>query len=302
MRTTRVLMIAAGGLLAATVANAAEPPVYQPPPPPPICVPRAQAHLWPGVALCAEEFAASWYLRGDIAVTNQKVKRLENVLLPANAQHVNSEFDSSMAFGLGLGFQFNNWLRLDATGEYRGNSDFHGLDIIRINGGRITDEYRAKKSELLFLLNAYADLGTWWYVTPFVGAGIGVSRVSISSFTDTCTTCGTPPGTGPSVAFADTASQWNFAYALHAGLAFQATNNLAIEFAYRYTALGDGITGDVITYTGTNDFNNPVTFRDITSHDFKLGLRFTLGDNERAPPPPPLMYQPPPPPPVMRKG
>jgi len=43
--------------------------------------------------------------------------------------------------------------------------------------------------------------------------------------------------------------------------------NLAIELAYRHTNLGDGITGDVITYTGTNSFNNPTTFKDITSHD-----------------------------------
>jgi opacity protein-like surface antigen len=290
--------------------------MYQPPPPPPvlqpICVPRAQAYLWPGVPLCAEEEFSTWYLRGDIGITNQKVKQLENLILPANATHVNMEFDSSSLFGLGIGFQFNNWLRLDATGEFRGNSDFTGLDII--NGDpKFTDEYRAKKSEWLFLLNAYADLGTWWCVTPFVGAGIGFSRVTISSFTDTCTTCKNGDGTaGPGVAFADTASQWNFAWALHAGLAFQATNNMTVEFAYRYVSLGDGITGDTIAFDGTNKFNNPTTFKNITSHDFKLGLRWTCCDSEPAPPPPPMVYQPPPvyapplyappPAPIMRKG
>lgn len=299
MRNARIWAMAGSVLLAATVANAAEPPMYQPPQP--ICVPRAQAHLWPGVPLCAEEFS-SWYLRGDIGVTNQKVKRLENALLPASTNHVNKEFDSSMLFGLGVGYQFNNWLRLDVTGEYRGNSDFTGLDIVRIGGNTFTDEYRAKKSEWLFLLNAYMDLGTWWCVTPFVGAGIGASRVTISSFTDICTTCG-----GGGVAFGATESQWNFAWALHAGLAFQASKNLSIELAYRYTNLGDGKAGDAITFTGTNDFHNPTTFRDITSHDLKLGLRWTCCDSEPvAPPPPPVMYQPPPPPlyapPIMRKG
>jgi opacity protein-like surface antigen len=278
----------------------------------PICVPRAQAYSWPGVPICAEEEFATWYLRGDIGITNQKVKKLENLLIPANTTHVNSEFDASMMFGLGIGFQFNNWLRLDATGEFRALSDFNGLDIINGNP-KITDEYRAKKSELLFLLNAYADLGTWWCVTPFVGVGVGFSRVTISSFTDTCTTC---PGGG--VAFADTASQWNFAWALHAGLAFQATNNMTVEFAYRYLSLGDGITGDTITYLGTNDFNNPTTFKGITSHDFKLGLRWTCCDEPAPAPPPPMVYQPqpvyqpppvyapplyaPPPQPIMRKG
>jgi opacity protein-like surface antigen len=274
--------------LAATAANAADVPQ---PPPQPICVPRAQSHLWPGVPLCAEEFS-SWYLRGDIGITNQKVKRLENALLPATATHVNSEFDSAMLFGLGVGYQFNNWLRFDATGEFRGNSDFTGLDVI--NGAPpFTDEYRAKKSEWLFLLNAYVDLGTWWCLTPFVGAGIGASRVNISSFTDICTTC----APGPGVAFADSAAKWNLAWALHAGLAFQATNNMTIEFAYRYTHLGDGVTGDVVTFNGGNSFNNPTTFKDINSHDLKLGLRWTCCDSEPVPPPAP-MYAPP----IMRKG
>jgi opacity protein-like surface antigen len=193
-----------------------------------------------------------------------------------------------MLFGLGIGFQFNNWLRLDATGEYRGKSDFTGLDIIRSGGNRFTDEYRAKKDEWLFLANAYADLGTWWCVTPFVGAGVGFSRVTISDFMDVNT-----PNAG--VAFADTASQWNFAYALHAGLAFQASKSTTIEFAYRYVSLGDGITGDTITYTGTNDFNNPTTFKDITSHDFKVGVRFICCDEPIATAPAPVLYQPPPP-------
>jgi opacity protein-like surface antigen len=258
--------------LASTVANAADLP------PQPICVPRAQAHLWPGVPLCAEEFGG-WYLRGDIGITNQKVDKLENVLLPPSTQHVNAEFDSAGLFGIGAGYQFNNWLRVDVTGEYRGNSDFHGLDVVRFGGSTQTNEYRATKSEWLVLANAYLDLGTWWCVTPFVGAGIGASRVNVSSFVDV----NTPTG---GVAYAPNESKWNLAWALHAGLAFQASNNLAIELAYRYTNLGDGHVGDAVTFNGINDIYNPTTFKDITSHDVKLGLRWTCCD---APPPPPII-------------
>jgi opacity protein-like surface antigen len=277
--------VAGAATLTASVANAAD---YSPPPPQPICVPRSQANMWPGVPICVEEFSG-WYLRGDIGITNQRVDKLENALLPASTHHVNAEFDSAGLFGIGAGYQFNNWLRFDVTGEYRGNSDFTGLDIVRIGGSTFTDEYRAKKSEWLFLANAYLDLGTWWCVTPFVGAGIGVSRVNISSFVDVNT-----PNLG--VAYGATEAKWNLAWALHAGLAFQATNNLAIELAYRYTHLGDGIAGDAVTYTGTNSFNNPTTFKDITSHDLKLGLRWTCCDTE--PPPPPQVSAPP----IMRKG
>jgi opacity protein-like surface antigen len=282
-----LLVIAGAVTLAASVANAADVPQALPPP---ICVPRAQANLWPGVPICVEEFSG-WYLRGDIGITNQRVKKLENALLPPSTNHVNAEFDSAGLFGVGVGYQFNNWLRVDVTGEYRSNSDFAGLDIIHGGGANpYTDEYRAKKSEWLFLANAYLDLGTWWCVTPFVGAGIGASRVNISSFVDV----NTPTG---GVAFAPSDSKWNLAWALHAGLAFQATNNLAIELAYRYTDLGDGRVGDAVTYNGINNFNNPTTFKNITSHDVKLGLRWTCCDTEPAPPPPPVYA-----PPIMRKG
>ena len=301
MRSARVWATAGAVALASSIANAAEPPfylpppppppIYQMPPPPPICVPRAQSYLWPGVPICVEEEVfGSWYLRGDIGMTNQQVKKLDNLLYAGNVvKPVGMGFDSSMLFGLGVGYQFNEWFRADVTGEYRGKSDFHGLDIVNSN---YTDEYHAKKSEWLFLFNAYADLGTWWCFTPFVGAGAGFSRVTIADFLDVNT-----PNHG--VAFADTASQWNVAWALHAGLAIQASPNWTAELAYRYVSLGDGITGDIITYTGVNNFNNPMHFKGITSHDFKLGLRWTCCDSEPVRPAPPVVYQPPPPPPVF---
>jgi opacity protein-like surface antigen len=266
MRRVHVGAIAAAVMLAASSAGAADLPYY--PPPPPV------------------EVFSNWYLRGDIGITNQTVDKLENDLLPSSAKEVSLDFDSAGLFGIGIGYQFNNWLRFDITGEYRSAADFTGLHVV--NGTPpFTDEYRAKKTEWLFLANAYVDLGTWWCITPFVGAGIGAARITVSDFTDICTTCQTGGVATPGVAFAGSDSKWNLAWALHAGLAFQATRNLTLEFAYRYTHLGDGITGDVVTYTGTNSFNNPTTFKNINSHDLKLGLRWTCCDD--APPPPPLV-------------
>lgn len=285
MRRVRVGAIAGVAMLAANAANAADLP-YQLPPPP------------------VEEYFGGWYLRGDIGITNQTVKELENVLLPSNAKTVGLDFDSAGLFGVGIGYQVNNWLRFDATGEYRSASDFTGLQVINAVPP-YTDEYRARKTEWLFLANAYADLGTWWCLTPFVGAGIGASRITISNFTDICTTCSSGGVAAPGVAFAGSDSKWNFAWALHAGIAYQATNNLAFEFAYRYTHLGDGVTGDVVTYTGSNTVHNPTTFKDINSHDLKLGLRWTCCDAPAvvAPPPAPVTYEPPlVAPPIMRKG
>ena len=209
------------------------------------------------------------------------------------------DFATAGIFGIGVGYQVNNWFRADVTGEYRGKSSFSGLDLNTFSYGGFVhngaDKYTANKSEVLFLANAYVDLGTWWCVTPFIGAGIGTSRVTISDFTDqglSDAVAGFPStyGASPSTAFANSASKWNFAWAVHAGLAYRISPNVTLELAYRYVDLGDGVTGDIKTYQGTNSVYNPMTFKDITSHDLKLGVRWNL-DN-------PPVYAPP----LVRKG
>ena len=97
----------------------------------------------------------------------------------------NNSFGTAGIFGLGVGYRVNNWFRADVTGEYRGNSQFFGKDVASpMPGGFGTDTYHATKSEWVVLANAYVDLGTWWCITPFIGAGVGGARVSIANFTD----------------------------------------------------------------------------------------------------------------------
>jgi opacity protein-like surface antigen len=239
-----------------------------------------------------EEFS-SWYLRGDIGFTNQSVRDVTNIQDASNSvQNKGMGFDASPLFGLGIGYYFNDWLRFDLTGEYRSKANFHGTQVITSGGGTITDEYSGSKSEWLFLLNGYVDLGTWNGFTPFVGAGVGMSRNTISSFRDVCTVCGT---TG-SVAFGDDQSKWNFAWALHAGVGYKVSKNFTIELAYRYVDLGNAQSGDLYDYFGTNNINNPMEFNHLTSHDIKLGLRFNFdgfgSSSSSYYAPAPVVYQP----------
>ena len=132
----------------------------------------------------------------------------------------------------------------------------------------------ATKSELVVLANAYADLGTWWCITPFVGVGIGTARVSIANFTDT----GDFINGGlqnHSFNYAGQASQWNFAWALHAGLAYKVSPGVTLELAYSYLDLGNGLTGPTNSFDGvTNTTHAPFSFNNITSHDVILGFRW----------------------------
>ena len=61
---------------------------------------------------------------------------------------------------------------------------------------------------------------------------------------------------------------------------YAVTKSFAVELSYRYLNLGDGKTGDTINLDGTNLVNNPTTVKDITSHDVRLGVRWTCCDDE----------------------
>jgi opacity protein-like surface antigen len=275
MRSVKSLVAAGAASLLSSVAFAADMPSIMP----------APAYAPPVV----EDFGG-WYLRGDIGFSNQRVDRLNNALDAGNTTSVqNNSFNTAGIFGLGVGYKVNNWFRADVTGEYRGNSQFLGKDSITYPGGFGTDTYHASKSEWVVLANAYVDLGTWWCMTPFIGAGVGGARVSINNFTDQ-SIANNGGGALPGLAFGDNVSKWNLAWALHAGVAYKVTPNFTVELAYRYLDMGDGLTGDLRTFDGTNNINNPTTFKNITSHDLKLGLRWDLSS--------PPVYAPP----LMRKG
>jgi len=285
MRSVKFFVAAGAASLLSSMAYAADMPSIMPPPP--------QQYYAPPV----EDFGG-WYLRGDIGFSNQNVK---NVLDTNSAAYNNvavaqtSSFGSAGIYGGGVGYQFNNWFRADVTGEYRGKSNFTGLDVVTGTGpfaGFVgTDSYTATKSELLFLANAYVDLGTWWCVTPFIGAGVGTARVSVGNFTDT----GDFINGGiqnHSFNYAGQASQWNFAWAVHAGLAYRVSPGLTVELAYSYVNLGNGITGPTSSFDQvTNTTHAPFSYNNITSNDVKLGLRWELNT--------PPVYTPPP---LVRKG
>lgn len=218
-----------------------------------------------------------WYLRGHIGMSNQRLGRLHNEVNAAGDFEwlERGSFDSAPIFGGGVGFKVNDYLRLDGIVEYRGKASFSALD--RYPGGTDADgdvwtagtnDYSAKKSELLLMANAYADLGTFHGITPYIGAGLGVSRNTIHHFRDV----NVPQG---GVAYSGSKSDWQLAWALHAGVGIQATDRMTIDLGYSYLDLGNATTHDVVTYDGGTNVG-PFKFKNITSHDFKLGVRYAL--------------------------
>jgi opacity protein-like surface antigen len=222
---------------------------------------------------------SGWYLRGDIGMTNQQTNSLTSVVAPGTAVGTKFlTFDSAPMYSLGAGYQFTSWLRVDATGEYRGNSHFHGQQVAQFGSVILPDDYNASKSEWVFMANAYVDLGTWWCITPFIGAGIGTSRNNITSFVDIgATQAGLGGGSILSTTYAENQAKWHLAWAAYAGLAYKVAPGLNLELTYRYINLGPASTGPTNSFDGVTVVNQPgFNFGTLTSQDVMLGFRWNL--------------------------
>ena len=117
MRSLKVALFAGAAIAAAfTSANAADlPPIMAPQPIQPVMV---------------QEFTGGWYLRGDIGVGVQRFKEFDFVqtnsafVWPASWRIDQREMGDAFFVGGGFGYQWNSWLRFDATAEYRAKTKF----------------------------------------------------------------------------------------------------------------------------------------------------------------------------------
>ena len=126
----------------------------------------------------------------------------------------------------------------------------------------MTPDYRMKVETFTTLANLYLDLGTWYGITPYIGAGAGVSWNRTSDYFSNALLL---PGSHRSERKAD----GNFAWAAMGGLTFNLSPNLLMDVSYRYLNMGDAITP-----IASN--NNQLTIKDMTAQEFRVGLRYNL--------------------------
>ena len=247
--------------------------------------------------------SGGWYLRADVGVGWQQFKEFQfnqtnvgsGAVWPPSWRIEQRDIKDTFFVGGGIGYQWNNWLRFDVTGEYRADIKFKAVGSYD-NGvaGRAFDVYDGDHAAAVFLVNAYLDLGTWWCLTPFIGAGVGGAYHMTSALSDIGINTN---GLGASAfGFANTNhANWSFAWAAHAGLSYAVTNSFKVELGYRYLNMGSAQTAEVLC--GAAGCGAPgggprayYHLRNIDSHDLKIGVRWMLQ--------PEPVYQPP----LMRRG
>ena len=225
------------------------------------------------------EFGSGWYIRGDLGATRLPSMTLNNPTAFDTAPTVSLKSGSQVGYtaSLGAGYAFNNWFRTDAI------FDFHKPVSVRTSGGffpasnanftgtcqagfvavttdgtdSVEEPYyvdchsqnEAKIQSYDAIVNGYVDLGHWSRVTPYVGAGIGLSfghySTSVTYYQNDGTHYDTYfalPGSGTVLhGYRDVRNSgdyYNFAFALMAGVAIDVADHTKLDIGYRYLNLG----------------------------------------------------------------
>jgi opacity protein-like surface antigen len=171
------------------------------------------------------------------------------------------DLDNGFLAGVAVGAHFADWLRgeVEVSGHWH---DAGGEAQLAIGAGSTTYDVDGDAHALFVLANLWLELPIDEAIRPYVGGGIGIGRLDLEL-----------EGTTPSatVGIVDDSS-WGFAFQLGAGVAFDITDNLAVDVGYRFKRIHDAefeLDADV-----TNDpLEAAEADVDYTSHNVLLGLR-----------------------------
>jgi opacity protein-like surface antigen len=296
MVSVKFLIRAGAASLISTAACAADMPLpapaYQPPP---------MAYQPPPVVM--ETPLGGWYLRGDVGIGVQSFSNFTFAqtnaafVWPSSWAIVQKDIQDTSIFGVGVGYELNNWLRMDVTGEYRTKAAFKATGSYTnfcAGGGACFDVTEGNYSAAVVMANAYLDLGTWWCLTPYIGAGVGGAYNRITGIQDLGINSSGTVGFG--LSNADSAA-WSLAWNAQAGLTYNVTNNFKVDLNLRYLRLGSPQSAEVYCQNTAACPGALYTLSDMSSWDFRLGVRWMLQPEAM-----PVMMPPPAMPPLMSRG
>jgi opacity protein-like surface antigen len=237
--------------------------------------------------------AGGWYIRGDLGYNASVDFNAPTIrsFKPAKNQYSTTTFDSERFDGdyslnAGIGYQFNDWLRTDATVDYF-KGTLNGKSVvgspcsaIQPGNTKCGQSYEQRMASLGLLANGYVDLGTYWGLTPYLGAGAGVTNVDYNALT-TSKYC--VNGGGKCDKFTTYKDQgngglesWRFTYALMAGVSYDIAANMKLDLGYRFSQV-DG--GDMTNWSPTERSNGAKGTKaqddGFSRHEFRAGLRVT---------------------------
>ncbi|KAB2666556.1 porin family protein [Brucella tritici] len=228
----------------------------------------------PEVVVAPPPVASGWYLRGDVGYSWSKFKEAEFATIDNCAtcggdptfgsNTLYGDLKGSFLIGGGVGYQVTDYFRTDFTVDYMTRAKFDGYTFGSACNGDMdcASDDRGRLSALSLLANAYVDLGNFGGFTPYVGAGIGGTRVKWGDLRD----YSKDPNT-----VQEGAADWRFTYALMAGTSIDLTQSLKLDAGYRFRHINGGK-----MFEG-NQWIGDAYDKGMNVHDVRVGLRYSFG-------------------------
>lgn len=259
-------LVSVAALLATTIAASAAdlPPIIDLPPE----VPPVTAH-------------GGWYLRGDIGYAHTTVHGVR--YFQGSTQSGRFEVhnvEETWMIGGGFGYEVNDYFRVDWTANYHARSDFIGSSAQGVAcsdgtaGATCTYSDNADLQITTLLANAYLDLGTYHGFTPYVGGGIGGAYLHWGDVVNDENCVGGCPVTTEAYDVHKGVDGWRFAYAFHAGAAYDLSANLKIDAGYTYTHITGG---EMFGFGRTSGLQGVQGYHgSLEMHGVHVGMRYTF--------------------------
>ncbi|MEP4379038.1 MAG: outer membrane beta-barrel protein [Alphaproteobacteria bacterium] len=214
-----------------------------------------------------------WYISGLVGLNKANDSDIDGAGIAAEA-----EFDWGPAALVGIGFDYSSNWRAEVEAGYRDG------DVDSISGTASSGDSDA----LSLIANVFYDINIDSVFEPYVGAGLGLARVSADGFSPVSTT---------------SIDDDDYGYALQAaaGVAYPLNERLKLTVDYRFLSVQD------LDYTTASGVGVEADYND---HAIFVGLRFALNPPRKpapkpapvaqAQPAPPAPAPAPTPPPVTR--
>lgn len=193
------------------------------------------------LALSSSCFAGA-YFAGNIGIVAVEDAGITDPLLTAEGlSNVEASFDNGVGLSLAAGSTITDVIRAEAEFSYRKND----LDSISATylGTSATIPVNGEVESMTLMGNVFADIKTNSIVTPFVGLGVGYSRVDMELE-------------------GESEDDMVFAYQLILGTGFKINDATTIDVSYRYFATADP------------DFDG--TEAEYATHNFMAGVRINF--------------------------
>jgi opacity protein-like surface antigen len=183
--------------------------------------------------------AEGLYVSGNIGFSMASDSDLTDSTVPGIT--VNTEFDTGLALGAAIGYDFNKF-RVEGEISYQKN------EIDKIGAQGVLFVPSGDALALSFLINGYYDIVNSSAFTPYISAGLGFAQVEFNDIDIS--------GIGfPGSSDKDTV----FAYQIGIGVGYAVTEKVTIDVKYRYF--------------DTEDSEYDTTAAEFTSNNFLCGVR-----------------------------